>query len=102
MSAQKVSIVAGGAGFVGANLCTRLLEEGRIVVVIDNLLRGSRDYLNNGGEASQLHFIEADLAKRILRKMPLPRLCPLERLMKFGTWRRTRISQQELKMPMWT
>jgi UDP-glucose 4-epimerase len=61
---MKISIVAGGAGFVGANLCDRLLAEGRIVVAIDNLLRGSRNYLNVGGAASRLIFIEADLADR--------------------------------------
>jgi UDP-glucose 4-epimerase len=66
---MNISIIAGGAGFIGANLCERLLAEGRTVVVIDNLLRGSRDYLNrglvaSGATASQLIFIEADLAKR--------------------------------------
>lgn len=62
--ANPVSIVAGGAGFIGANLCERLLEEGRTVVVIDNLLRGSRNYLSAGTATSRLHFIEADLAQR--------------------------------------
>ena len=61
---MKVSIVAGGAGFIGANLCERLLAEGRTVVVIDNLLRGSRNNLNGGDAASRLKFIEADLAMR--------------------------------------
>lgn len=61
---KSVSIVAGGAGFIGANLCERLLAEGRTVVVIDNLLRGSRDYLNVGTATSCVHFIEADLALR--------------------------------------
>jgi UDP-glucose 4-epimerase len=61
---MKVSIVAGGAGFIGANLCERLLAEGRTVVVIDNLLRGSREYLNGGADASKLIFFEADLAQR--------------------------------------
>jgi UDP-glucose 4-epimerase len=61
---MNISIIAGGAGFIGANLCELLLAEGRTVVVIDNLLRGSRDYLNGGAAASRLIFIEADLAKR--------------------------------------
>ena len=61
---MNVSIIAGGAGFIGANLCKRLLAEGRTVVVIDNLLRGSRNYLNGGAAASRIVFIEADLAKR--------------------------------------
>jgi len=60
----KVSVVAGGAGFIGANLCKRLVLEGRTVVVIDNLLRGSREYLNGGAAASRLVFVEADLAER--------------------------------------
>jgi UDP-glucuronate decarboxylase len=36
----KVIIVAGGAGFLGANLCVRLLEAGHSVICIDNLLTG--------------------------------------------------------------
>jgi UDP-glucose 4-epimerase len=58
-----VSVVAGGAGFIGSNLCRHLLAEGRIVVVIDNLLRGSREYLPDS--TSRLHFIEANLAQRL-------------------------------------
>lgn len=58
-----VSVVAGGAGFIGSNLCRHLLAEGRIVVVIDNLLRGSREYLPDSN--SRLHFIEANLAQRL-------------------------------------
>lgn len=61
---NMISIVAGGAGFIGANLCERLLEEGRSVVVIDNLLRGNIAYLRAGAVTSRLHFIEADLAQR--------------------------------------
>ncbi|WP_254441280.1 SDR family NAD(P)-dependent oxidoreductase [Pandoraea cepalis] len=37
---RNISIVAGGAGFVGVNLCSRLLEEGRTLVVLDNMSRG--------------------------------------------------------------
>jgi UDP-glucose 4-epimerase len=61
---NQLSVVAGGAGFIGANLCERLLEEGRSVVVIDNLLRGRLDYLCAAAATSRLHFIEADLAQR--------------------------------------
>lgn len=64
INTNPVSIVVGGAGFIGANLCERLLDEGRTVVVIDNLLRGSRDYLDAIGTLSRLHFIEADVARR--------------------------------------
>src|SRR5262249_42113350 len=33
-------LVTGGAGFIGSHLCTRLLEEGAVVIAIDNLLTG--------------------------------------------------------------
>ena len=37
---KKTAIVAGGAGFIGSNLCRRLLHDGRHVVCIDNLSTG--------------------------------------------------------------
>jgi UDP-glucose 4-epimerase len=61
---NPVSVVAGGAGFIGANLCKRLLEQGRTVVVVDNLLRGKFEYLSGTKASSRLHFVEADLAQR--------------------------------------
>lgn len=61
-----VSLVTGGAGFIGANLCQSLIAEGRTVVVIDNLLRGRLEYLVAAMATTKLHFIEADLADRNL------------------------------------
>lgn len=37
---MKVIVVTGGAGFIGSNLCRRLLEEGNRVICIDNLYSG--------------------------------------------------------------
>ncbi|MGA7160772.1 MAG: UDP-glucuronic acid decarboxylase family protein [Bacteroidota bacterium] len=37
---KPVSVVTGGAGFLGSHLCDRLLKEGHSVVCIDNLLTG--------------------------------------------------------------
>ena len=34
-------MVCGGAGFIGSNLCERLLSEGHEVVCVDNLITGS-------------------------------------------------------------
>jgi CDP-paratose 2-epimerase len=39
MSGRPTAVVTGGAGFVGTNLAARLVEEGRRVVVLDNLSR---------------------------------------------------------------
>ena len=43
----KLSVIAGGAGFIGSNLIPRLVKEGRNVVVIDNMSRGRREYILN-------------------------------------------------------
>lgn len=36
-------LVAGGAGFLGAHLCRRLLEQGHEIICLDNFLTGSRE-----------------------------------------------------------
>ncbi len=41
MSTEIVSVVTGGAGFLGSHLCDLLLSEGHRVVAIDNLLTGN-------------------------------------------------------------
>lgn len=52
-------LVTGGAGFIGANLCRRLIAEGQQVVVLDNLLSGFRENLPAG-----LSWIEGDIRDR--------------------------------------
>ena len=39
-AAETVSVVTGGAGFLGSHLCDRLLAEGHRVICIDNLITG--------------------------------------------------------------
>ncbi len=39
---NDVSIVTGGAGFLGSHLCARLIESGRQVLCIDNFFTGSK------------------------------------------------------------
>ena len=44
LSSQKLlSVVTGGAGFLGSHLCDRLLAEGHRVIAVDNLLTGNLD-----------------------------------------------------------
>lgn len=43
---MKVSVIAGGAGFVGCNLLPLLAAEERHLVILDNLCRGREEYLN--------------------------------------------------------
>jgi dTDP-glucose 4,6-dehydratase len=44
-SSTPVSLVTGGAGFLGSHLCERLLAEGHRVIAMDNLITGSTDNL---------------------------------------------------------
>ena len=48
MKPHSKILVTGGAGFIGTNLCAKLIEEGHRLVVLDNLYTGSQanvDYL---------------------------------------------------------
>ncbi len=63
-SNRPLSLVSGGAGFVGVNLVPRLLAEGRRVVVADNLSRGQRAYLAPFAVDRDLVLMTADLSVR--------------------------------------
>lgn len=61
---KTVSIVAGGAGFVGANLVPALLARGHAVVVADNYCRGNPSNLQSLCSSPDVHLVEADLSVR--------------------------------------
>jgi len=44
---NKKILVTGGAGFIGSNLCDKLLELGAIVISIDNYITGDKQNLKN-------------------------------------------------------
>jgi UDP-glucose 4-epimerase len=52
-------LVTGGAGFIGSNLCLRLLEEGHRVRVLDNLATGKRE--NVSEFVANVEFIQGDV-----------------------------------------
>lgn len=58
-------LVAGGAGFIGASMCARLLERGDEVVCVDNLVTGSADNVKALLDTSALSFVEADIAEGV-------------------------------------
>ena len=39
---MKCVLVTGGAGFLGSHLCDRLIETGKYVICLDNILNGSK------------------------------------------------------------
>ena len=52
-------LVTGGAGFIGSNICAKLVKENCFVRVIDNLLTGKRS--NLADIIDKIEFIEADM-----------------------------------------
>ena len=52
-------LVTGGAGFIGSNICKRLVAEGCFVRVVDNLLTGKRANLTP--IMDKIEFVEADM-----------------------------------------
>jgi len=52
-------LVTGGAGFIGSNICSRLVSQGCFVRVIDNLLTGKKS--NLADIIDSIDFIEADM-----------------------------------------
>lgn len=54
-------LVTGGAGFIGSNLCKRLLEEGNEVICVDNLFTGSKANLRELFANPNFEFIRHDV-----------------------------------------
>ncbi|MHC4569866.1 MAG: NAD-dependent epimerase/dehydratase family protein [Planctomycetota bacterium] len=52
-------LVTGGAGFIGSNICRKLVSQGCFVRVVDNLLTGKKS--NLAGIMDKIEFIEADM-----------------------------------------
>lgn len=57
---QKIVLVTGGAGFVGSNLCRRLVAEGHRVISLDNYFTGSELEKLSGVERRRGHTKEID------------------------------------------
>jgi len=54
-------VVTGGAGFIGSNLCDRLLANGHEVVAIDNFSTGQPRFLEGARQQPHFTLVEADL-----------------------------------------
>ena len=52
-------LVTGGAGFIGSNICKKLVSQGCFVRVVDNLLTGKKS--NLAGVIDKIEFIQADM-----------------------------------------
>lgn len=60
----KCILVTGGSGFVGSNLCERLLHEGCHVMCVDNLYTGNLNNIRNLMDEPNFEFRQIDVADR--------------------------------------
>ena len=58
---QKIALVTGGAGFIGSNLCERLIGEGAQVICLDNFQTGRLENLRAFEHEPAFEFVEHDV-----------------------------------------
>ena len=77
-SGQKVTLVAGGAGFIGSHLCRALLDRGEQVLCLDNLLTARDGNLDALEHERGFTFLRADivdpLPDAVLRRRDIGRI----------------------------
>ena len=60
-----IIVITGGSGFVGSYLCEKLINDGHKIIVIDNLLTGSTENINDLLDNENFSFIEQDVQDHI-------------------------------------
>jgi nucleoside-diphosphate-sugar epimerase len=68
--AGKKVLVTGGAGFVGSHLVDRLIALGAEVVVVDNLITGSKENLTPALSSGKAQLIVADASQPVDKDLP--------------------------------
>jgi len=68
---EAVSVVTGGAGFLGSHLCDRLLAEGHRVICIDNLVTGDVSNISHLLGNKQFQFVHHDITNYIFIDGPV-------------------------------
>lgn len=62
---SPISVVTGGAGFLGSHLTDRLLKEGHRVIGLDNLITGNLDNIGHLAGNESYRFIKQDVSNFI-------------------------------------
>lgn len=68
-AAKDLTVVAGGAGFIGSHLCAALLDHGQKVICIDSLLTGRSENLYALERREGFEFVEADVVNALPEKI---------------------------------
>ncbi len=65
---MQTVLVAGGAGFIGAHLCTSLISQNYKVICVDNLITGDKKNIGNLLTSANFEFLEQDVTKEFETK----------------------------------
>jgi dTDP-glucose 4,6-dehydratase len=68
---NAISLVTGGAGFLGSHLCERLLSAGHSVIAMDNLVTGSVDNIAHLAGNQNFRFIHHNVTEYIYLAEPI-------------------------------
>lgn len=60
---MKRILVTGGAGFIGSNLCARLLDEGEDIICLDNFFTGTKDNIRKFIGNNRFELVRHDITK---------------------------------------
>ena len=60
---MKRILVTGGAGFIGSNLCARLLDKGEDIICLDNFFTGSKDNIRKFIGNNRFELVRHDITK---------------------------------------
>lgn len=71
---MQTALVAGGAGFIGSNLCERLLDKNYRVICIDNLITGRGENIDDFTKNKNFSFLNLDIASSSFQNTKLPKI----------------------------
>lgn len=77
-------LITGGAGFIGSNLCRRLLKDGHSVVCVDNFISGSKSNVEELLSNPSFKLIEFDITRPLEELYKLDALDNLSAILHFA------------------
>lgn len=76
----KIILVAGAAGFLGSNLCRKLISDGNSVIGVDDFCTGDPENLKDLMSRKTFKLIQADINRQVEIKEPIDQIynlaCP--------------------------
>ena len=66
---MKKILVTGGAGFIGSNLCERLLNEGNDIICLDNFFTGSKNNIRHLIGNTHFELVSHDITKEFVAEV---------------------------------